>query len=175
MEVVPNARITPCHSTRAASRPYSWRPSNRKPPPIASPSSIANARPTKSCGARVEALLIAHDQPDSLLDRLFVAPTEQITAILVLQAERADEVDAAGQPVAATIDHVPATDGGPVPVATAGNHIPRSLAEGPGSRIGPYKLLQLIGEGGMGSVYMAEQEKPVRRRVAPQDHQAGHG
>jgi serine/threonine protein kinase/tetratricopeptide (TPR) repeat protein len=38
--------------------------------------------------------------------------------------------------------------------------------EGPGSVIGPYKLLQLIGEGGMGVVYMAEQEQPVRRRVA---------
>jgi serine/threonine protein kinase len=35
-----------------------------------------------------------------------------------------------------------------------------------GSRIGPYKLLQKIGEGGMGVVYMAEQEKPVRRKVA---------
>ena len=35
-----------------------------------------------------------------------------------------------------------------------------------GEWIGPYKLLQLIGEGGMGAVYMAEQEKPVRRRVA---------
>jgi serine/threonine protein kinase len=35
-----------------------------------------------------------------------------------------------------------------------------------GSRIGPYKLLQNIGEGGCGVVYMAEQEKPVRRRVA---------
>ena len=32
--------------------------------------------------------------------------------------------------------------------------------------IGPYKLLQKIGEGGMGTVWMAEQEKPVRRRVA---------
>src|SRR5262249_21907877 len=32
--------------------------------------------------------------------------------------------------------------------------------------IGPYKLLQQIGEGGMGVVYMAEQEKPVRRKVA---------
>jgi serine/threonine protein kinase len=38
--------------------------------------------------------------------------------------------------------------------------------EGPGSRIGPYKLLQLIGEGGFGSVYMAEQEEPIQRRVA---------
>jgi serine/threonine protein kinase len=35
-----------------------------------------------------------------------------------------------------------------------------------GSIIGPYKLLQRIGEGGCGAVYMAEQEKPVRRRVA---------
>jgi eukaryotic-like serine/threonine-protein kinase len=39
-------------------------------------------------------------------------------------------------------------------------------SRGEGSRIGPYKLLQKIGEGGMGVVYMAEQERPVRRRVA---------
>jgi serine/threonine protein kinase len=37
---------------------------------------------------------------------------------------------------------------------------------GPGSRIGPFKILQTLGEGGMGVVYSAEQEKPVRRRVA---------
>ena len=35
-----------------------------------------------------------------------------------------------------------------------------------GSRIGPYKLLQLIGEGGFGSVFMAEQQHPVTRKVA---------
>lgn len=40
------------------------------------------------------------------------------------------------------------------------------IAEGPGDRIGHYKLLQQIGEGGCGVVYMAEQEEPVRRRVA---------
>jgi hypothetical protein len=38
--------------------------------------------------------------------------------------------------------------------------------ERPGERIGRYKLLQKIGEGGCGVVYMAEQEEPVRRRVA---------
>src|SRR5258708_6298913 len=40
------------------------------------------------------------------------------------------------------------------------------LTEKPGDRIGRYKLLQKIGEGGCGVVYMAEQEEPVRRRVA---------
>jgi serine/threonine protein kinase len=35
-----------------------------------------------------------------------------------------------------------------------------------GTRIGPYKLLQRLGEGGGGVVYMAEQEQPIRRRVA---------
>jgi serine/threonine protein kinase/tetratricopeptide (TPR) repeat protein len=41
-----------------------------------------------------------------------------------------------------------------------------AIAEGPGSIIGAYKLLQQIGEGGMGVVFMAEQERPVRRKVA---------
>jgi serine/threonine protein kinase/tetratricopeptide (TPR) repeat protein len=40
------------------------------------------------------------------------------------------------------------------------------LREGPGTRIGPYKILQLIGEGGFGSVFMAEQTSPVQRKVA---------
>jgi serine/threonine protein kinase/tetratricopeptide (TPR) repeat protein len=40
------------------------------------------------------------------------------------------------------------------------------LSEVPGTVIGPYKLLEQIGEGGMGSVWMAEQTEPIRRRVA---------
>jgi len=40
------------------------------------------------------------------------------------------------------------------------------VTEKPGDRIGRYKLLQQIGEGGCGVVYMAKQEEPVHRRVA---------
>jgi eukaryotic-like serine/threonine-protein kinase len=40
------------------------------------------------------------------------------------------------------------------------------ITERPGTFIGPYKLLQQIGEGGMGTVFMAEQTQPLHRKVA---------
>jgi serine/threonine protein kinase/tetratricopeptide (TPR) repeat protein len=76
--------------------------------------------------ARVEALLRAHDDPDSFLKE----PLAELGATVDL---------ARAEP---------------------------QLAEGPGTVIGPYKLLQQIGEGGMGVVFMAEQSHPVQRTVA---------
>jgi serine/threonine protein kinase/tetratricopeptide (TPR) repeat protein len=51
------------------------------------------------------------------------------------------------------------------PLASAPLEVP-TLTERPGTVIGPYKLLQQIGEGGMGLVFMAEQTQPVQRKVA---------
>ena len=48
-----------------------------------------------------------------------------------------------------------------------------TFGEGPGSVIGRYKLLQQIGEGGFGIVFMAEQQEPVRRMVALKVIKAG--
>ncbi len=61
---------------------------------------------------------------------------------------------------------------GQLPRAVRGRPAARASSTPPTTRgprhasIGPYKLLEQIGEGGMGAVYMAEQSEPVRRRVA---------
>src|SRR5262245_26396699 len=47
------------------------------------------------------------------------------------------------------------------------------LRESAGAVIGPYKLLEQVGEGGMGTVWMAEQKEPIQRRVAVKVIKAG--
>jgi eukaryotic-like serine/threonine-protein kinase len=61
--------------------------------------------------------------------------------------------------------HSPAGDSSPT--------VDPPSSERAGTQIGPYKLLQVIGEGGMGTVYMAEQTQPVQRKVALKVIKAG--
>src|SRR5262245_4512657 len=54
----------------------------------------------------------------------------------------------------------------PSPVVALAPTIDAPITERPGTVIGPYKLMEQIGEGGMGLVFVAEQHQPIKRRVA---------
>jgi serine/threonine protein kinase len=60
----------------------------------------------------------------------------------------------------------PARDDAPTAASSGTPGLHAGAVEGPGTIIGHYKILQLIGEGGFGNVYMAQQNEPVKRRVA---------
>jgi serine/threonine protein kinase/tetratricopeptide (TPR) repeat protein len=91
-----------------------------------------------------------------------VAYLDQVCASDAALRRRVEELLKAGEDAGAFLGRPTAIP--PGPGGTVRLELPP--AQRPGDRIGRYKLLQQIGEGGCGVVYMAEQEEPVRRRVA---------
>ncbi len=128
---------------------------------------------------RVEALLAAHEAGGSFLE----PPFDAVAAIAggwVAPPGAAGSDPAPDERLAVTSPDPAAGHGhgsGPMETETrdtlAGPALSEPGTEGPGAIIGPYRLLHQIGEGGMGTVYLAEQERPVRRQVALKVIKAG--
>ncbi|MGA2555020.1 MAG: protein kinase, partial [Verrucomicrobiota bacterium] len=93
----------------------------------------------------VEALLQGHEKAGDFLEQ----PTAAAFAVRPSEDDKREPAKAG----------IPNGPGGTIVLSTP-------PTEKPGDRIGRYKLLQQVGEGGCGVVYMAEQEQPIRRRVA---------
>jgi WD40 repeat protein/serine/threonine protein kinase len=89
--------------------------------------------------------------------------SQQIKHLLQVHREAGSFLD---RPAAGLGD----TDRGDSSAAGQAHPLP---SEAPGRQIGPYKLVELIGEGGMGTVWLAHQEEPVRRLVALKVIKAG--
>ena len=109
-----------------------------------------------------------HLEPSSSLEReLFLAALEKPTG-----AERARFLEGACRgeaPLRAAVEALLANVNDSLLDRVAEEARPTQtvpLSEGPGTQIGKFKILEQIGEGGFGVVYMAEQKEPVRRRVA---------
>jgi serine/threonine protein kinase len=96
-------------------------------------------------------------QRAAALDRLCAGNAHLRTEVERLLRADADAEDFMSRPTGAGMDVIASE----LPTASIA-----PITEKPGEIIGPYKLLQVIGEGGFGTVFMAEQQKPVVRKVA---------
>ena len=116
---------------------------------------MPNADWDRAKGIFHEVLEKTGTERDLLLEALCGDDSELLSNVRTLLAAH-DEADEFLDGLTVDVSTAPAVAGPPS----------QDPSEGPSKQIGPYKLLQLIGEGGFGAVYMAEQEEPIRRRVA---------
>jgi hypothetical protein len=109
----------------------------------------------------------ASEERVAFLDHACTGDARLRSAVEAMLASQADveKFFRQGSPALASAREISQAIAG-TPGLRAGVDSRLSAEEEIGKHIGPYKLLQKIGEGGCGSVYMAEQEMPVRRRVA---------
>ena len=136
-------------SIPSESKPCSWRPSSGSDPADRRAFLDAEVGDDAELRDRLDALLAAYDRPPGALDRPLAADPEATDA---LDATRS----VSSPPPGATPDDGPTVDR---PDDDGPSLIDTIIA-------GRYKLRQEIGEGGMGTVYLAEQIQPVRRQVA---------
>lgn len=111
--------------------------------------------------ARLEKLLISEAEASEFMRLSANAPDKPAEGPSVISG-----LDVTGDP--ATSQGPTRLSGGEAPVLLESVDMTHFTAAptAAGKSIGPYKLLQVIGEGGFGTVYLAAQERPVRRRVA---------
>ena len=110
-----------------------------------------NASPSRDVAVFTEAIQLATADWPAFLERACGNDVELRQRVEALLADYGQVGDFLEQPLRS-----------PLTPIRPGN----SAGEKPGDRIGRYKLLEQIGEGGCGVVYLAEQEEPIRRRVA---------
>src|SRR5262245_40902280 len=91
-------------------------------------------------------------------------PAEERAAYLSANAGGDAEVRAAVERLLAAHEQPASVLVRPAPGIPTADFAP--IAERVGTMIGPYRLMETIGEGGFGLVFVAEQQQPVRRRVA---------